>query len=447
MRRSLSRNRGIGNTPRAARSPRAEGTSRVHLPRSLLHDVEDFFQTDLSAVQFYETAWVRRLGARALACGDRVCFDRSRFNPDTAPGRRLIIHELAHVVQQRWYRAGRLSWRGTALVDDPILEAEAEAAAKRFLQGRSAPRGCRRASAQTDESGAVIQCQKWGLVGRSWLKVPPSDYANSFADQSSWNEAKGEVQEGKATEYRGIFALYNPTWDGRGKLSQNIARNRESKPPDSVKVVKYNSTATENETYDTRADAWVRVFEIVNTLFSPAAVLPNSAQYVYCIRGAYAANQQITDTEGQQAEVTAVGGSILASDRLIWVRYKDGNTPDAGGVGNYFDYGAGAQRQGKNLLIVEHTEDADASLEVSTSTKASGYNLSGTAAMTMVKHFHIVCYDAGDQQYIPVDQRDGAFSLAPSPGVRIRESALLTSRKGYESWGDDLPAHHIYYLA
>ena len=199
------------------------------------------------SVLFYETAWVRRLGARALACGDRVCFDRSRFNPDTAPGRRLIIHELAHVVQQRWYRAGRLSWRETALVDDPILEAEAEAAAKRFLQGRSAPKGCRRASAQTDESGAVIQCQKWGPVGRSWLKVPPSDYAISFADQSSWNEAKGEVQEGKATEYRGIFALYNPTWDGRGKLSQNIARNRESKPPDSVKVVEYNSTATENE--------------------------------------------------------------------------------------------------------------------------------------------------------------------------------------------------------
>jgi len=82
----LSSNRGIGNTPRAARSPRAEGTSRVHLPRSLLHDVEDFFQTDLSAVQFYETTWVRKLGARALACGDRVCFDRSRFNPDTAPG-------------------------------------------------------------------------------------------------------------------------------------------------------------------------------------------------------------------------------------------------------------------------------------------------------------------------------------------------------------------------
>ena len=118
-----------------------------------------------------------RLGAqahaRALACGDRVCFDRSQFNPDTATGRRLIIHELAHVVQQRWYRAGRLlPWRETALVDDPILEAEGGAAAKRFLQGRSARRGCRRASAQTDDSGAVIQCQKWGPVGRSWLKVP-----------------------------------------------------------------------------------------------------------------------------------------------------------------------------------------------------------------------------------------------------------------------------------
>ena len=88
------------------------------------------------------------------------------------------------------------------------------------------------------------------------------------------------------------------------------------------------------------------------------------------------------------------------------------------------------RRQGKNLLIIEHTEDADASLEVSTSTNASGYNLSGTAAMTMVKHFHIVCYDAGDQQYIPVDQRDGAFSLAPSPGVRIRESRTAHQPQG-----------------
>ena len=84
MRRSLSSNRGIGNTPRAARSPRAEGTSRVHLPRSLLHDVEDFFQTDLSAVQFYETTWVRRL-ARGLSRAEIGC---ASIAPGSIPIRR-----------------------------------------------------------------------------------------------------------------------------------------------------------------------------------------------------------------------------------------------------------------------------------------------------------------------------------------------------------------------
>ena len=42
----------------------------------------------------------RSIGARAYAVGNRLVFGRNAYAPGTADGRRLIAHELAHVVQQ-----------------------------------------------------------------------------------------------------------------------------------------------------------------------------------------------------------------------------------------------------------------------------------------------------------------------------------------------------------
>lgn len=72
----------------------------------------------------------RSVGAMAYTVGDRVVFGAGRFAPGTAGGRRLLAHELAHVVQQGGAVA---SWRpGTPLpvgrADDPA-EAEADRAA------------------------------------------------------------------------------------------------------------------------------------------------------------------------------------------------------------------------------------------------------------------------------------------------------------------------------
>ena len=43
----------------------------------------------------------RRLHANAFAVGEHVVFASGRYQPHTPPGRRLLAHELAHVVQQR----------------------------------------------------------------------------------------------------------------------------------------------------------------------------------------------------------------------------------------------------------------------------------------------------------------------------------------------------------
>jgi hypothetical protein len=56
---------------------------------------------DLDGVRLHaETGAARRLGARAFAAGRDIGFAPGEWRPETAEGRRLLGHELAHVIQQ-----------------------------------------------------------------------------------------------------------------------------------------------------------------------------------------------------------------------------------------------------------------------------------------------------------------------------------------------------------
>jgi hypothetical protein len=76
--------------------------------RSLDASTRAFFEprldTDLSAVRIHENstaaASAQSLGAQAYAFGNDIVFGVGRFSPASADGRRLLAHELAHVVQQ-----------------------------------------------------------------------------------------------------------------------------------------------------------------------------------------------------------------------------------------------------------------------------------------------------------------------------------------------------------
>jgi hypothetical protein len=73
---------------------------------------------DLSSVRIHRDEHAARaahnLSARAFTVGNEVYFAQGQFNPDSRPGRRLLAHELAHVVQQSRGRA-----RGHAIQRDP----------------------------------------------------------------------------------------------------------------------------------------------------------------------------------------------------------------------------------------------------------------------------------------------------------------------------------------
>ncbi|MEK6210041.1 MAG: DUF4157 domain-containing protein [Pseudomonadota bacterium] len=84
----------------------ATGTSSggTALPGSARHYFEPRFGQDLGQVRVHTdaaaAASARSLGARAYTFGRDIAFGAGEYDPDAAAGRRLLAHELTHVVQQ-----------------------------------------------------------------------------------------------------------------------------------------------------------------------------------------------------------------------------------------------------------------------------------------------------------------------------------------------------------
>lgn len=76
-----------------------------------------------------ENRKARRLGARAFTKGQDIYFDEGEYRPSTQEGRRLVAHELAHVLQQREGPTGSGPSARAA------IEREADAAAERLERG------------------------------------------------------------------------------------------------------------------------------------------------------------------------------------------------------------------------------------------------------------------------------------------------------------------------
>lgn len=75
------------------------------IPEALRADYESMLGADLGAVRLHvgpeADRVARRIRADAFAAGEHVVFAAGHFQPDAPGGRRLIAHELAHVLQQR----------------------------------------------------------------------------------------------------------------------------------------------------------------------------------------------------------------------------------------------------------------------------------------------------------------------------------------------------------
>ncbi len=100
--------------PAAAAGPRASAAPQPHsplsgagepLPAAIGADMARRFGSDFSDVRIHRDAaaadMARTLHASAFTLGSHVAFAAGRFQPHSGQGRRLLAHELAHVLQQR----------------------------------------------------------------------------------------------------------------------------------------------------------------------------------------------------------------------------------------------------------------------------------------------------------------------------------------------------------
>lgn len=111
------------------------------LPTSTRSEMERGFGRDFGAVRVHDDARAhdnaRSMGAVAYAAGNDIVFAEGRYAPQTAAGRALIAHELAHSVQQGGVQ---MKAEGPLPIGaDSRLEAEADQAALAVTAGRPAP--------------------------------------------------------------------------------------------------------------------------------------------------------------------------------------------------------------------------------------------------------------------------------------------------------------------
>ena len=76
----------------------------------------------------------RNQRANAFTLGKEIIFNRDRYAPATLPGKRLLAHELAHVVQQR---SASFHLNSVLSSESSVLETEAQTSAERVLSGQS----------------------------------------------------------------------------------------------------------------------------------------------------------------------------------------------------------------------------------------------------------------------------------------------------------------------
>jgi hypothetical protein len=104
----------------------ARSTGGQPLPEAIQKKMESFFSADFSDVRVHVGQEASSIGALAFTHGSNIYFAPGLYSPGTPQGQQLLGHELTHVVQQRAGRVRNPFGSGVAVVQDPLMEAEAE---------------------------------------------------------------------------------------------------------------------------------------------------------------------------------------------------------------------------------------------------------------------------------------------------------------------------------
>jgi hypothetical protein len=166
--------------------------------------MEPRFGHDFSGVRVHADAKAaesaRAVNAQAYTVGSRVVFGATQYNPHTLAGRRLLAHELAHVIQQG---AGTPLPVGTPMHRGGALE-DAAAARLEDSGGVTSAHGTARRPSMATTRGASVQ-RKYTRDGSGWLfeftvgdEISPELAAAAVARTRSGPLGDGDLAELRA---------------------------------------------------------------------------------------------------------------------------------------------------------------------------------------------------------------------------------------------------------
>ena len=129
------------------------------VPATVRKQMESSFGHDFSNVRIHtDSPKADKLGAKAYTYGNDIFFAKGQYHPGTANGKKLLAHELAHVVQQRGGMTRATgSQNGEQVCEDPSLEERAAKMAEKALAGSKIPAP---GGAQTTVSSPILQVSK-----------------------------------------------------------------------------------------------------------------------------------------------------------------------------------------------------------------------------------------------------------------------------------------------
>src|ERR1051325_2292420 len=104
------------------------------LPPAVRQKMESLFGTSFAEVRVHVGPHVTSIGAQAFTHGNDIHFAAGQYDPVSPAGARMLARQLAHVVQQRAGKVRNPYGTGIAIVQDRLLDAEAERMSRRVAQ-------------------------------------------------------------------------------------------------------------------------------------------------------------------------------------------------------------------------------------------------------------------------------------------------------------------------
>lgn len=208
----------------------------LHSPgSSLAPDVTSYFserfQHDLSQVRVHHDAQANRaadeVGARAYTVGRDVVFADGEYAPNTTAGRKLLAHELTHVVQQDGAQAKSVDDALTVGLAGDSYEREADAVANTVARAE-APKVSPKSA-----SGLRLARAGWGEIFDAVIGVGPFD---AYRARQIANEALAAAQRtglpglhnGPADAWRHCYWNCRMTAVLGADQAETIANNHEA---------------------------------------------------------------------------------------------------------------------------------------------------------------------------------------------------------------------------